>query len=265
MKTILSLLLFFLSFFNAHAQSDEQFYRPSKTLKPLEFTNTEEITLPVAGDTITAILLKPTGKPKATIFFFHGTGGNISTYQFMISPLVQDQFQVVAVDFRGYGKSTGKPTHLNIAQDGQVFFDAALQHDAVKNTPVILYGASMGTQVATLLAKNNEMKIKALVLDGALSSFTDIAAYYAPQYREIIEKTYISPYSAKEDVKSLSNIKKVFIHSREDKEIPYDQGMEVFNNAPEPKQLLEYKGTHLMAIVNEQQKVLNTLNALIEK
>lgn len=265
MKTILFLLLFFLGFSNVYAQSDEQFYKPTKTLKPLEFANAEEITLPVADDTITAVLIKPTGKPKATILFFHGTGGNISTYQFMITPLVQDQFQVVAVDFRGYGKSTGKPTHLNIAQDGQVFFDAALQHHAVKNTAIILYGASMGTQIATLLAKNNEMKIKALVLDGALSSFTDIAAYYAPQYREIIEKTYISPYSAKEDVKSLSNIKKVFIHSREDKEIPYDQGMEVFNNAPEPKQLLEYKGTHLMAIVNEQQKVLNTLNALIEK
>lgn len=265
MKTILFLLLFFLGFFNAHAQSDEQFYKPTKRLKPLEFANTEEIMLPVADDTITAVLIKPTGKPKATILFFHGTGGNISTYQFMITPLVQDQFQVVAVDFRGYGKSTGKPTHLNIAQDGQVFFDAVLQHNAVKNTAIIVYGASMGTQIATLLAKNNEMKIKALVLDGALSSFTDIAAYYAPQYREIIEKTYISPYSAKEDVKSLSNIKKVFIHSREDKEIPYDQGIAVFNNAPEPKQLLEYKGAHLMAIVNEQQKVLNTLNALIEK
>lgn len=265
MKTIVSLLLITLSFFNAHGQSDEQFYKPSKTLTPLEFTNTEEITLPVANDTITAVLVKPTGKPKATILFFHGTGGNISTYQFMISPLVQDQFQVVAVDFRGYGKSTGKPTHLNIAQDGQVFFDTVLQHNAVKNTAIILYGASMGTQIATLLARNNEMKIKALVLDGALSSFTDIAAYYAPQYREIIEKTYVSPYAAKEDVKSLSNIQKLFIHSREDKEIPYDQGMTVFNNAPEPKQFLEYKGTHLMAIVNEQQKVLNALNSLLKK
>src|SRR5690606_28257645 len=192
MKKILSVFLLTLSFYVATAQSDEHFYQPTKELKPIEFSNTEEIALPVANDTITAILLKPKSKPKATILFFHGTGGNVSTYQFMVSSLVEDQFQVVMVDFRGYGKSTGKPTHLNIAEDGQVFFDDMLKREDIKNTPIILYGASMGSQIATLLAKNNQNRIKALILDGALSSFTDIAAFYAPEYKEIIEKSYLS-------------------------------------------------------------------------
>ncbi len=264
MKKILSVFLLTLSFYVATAQSDEHFYQPTKELKPIEFSNTEEITLPVANDTITAILLKPKSKPKATILFFHGTGGNVSTYQFMVSSLVEDQFQVVMVDFRGYGKSTGKPTHLNIAEDGQVFFDDMLKREDIKNTPIILYGASMGSQIATLLAKNNQNRIKALILDGALSSFTDIAAFYAPEYKEIIEKSYVSPYSAKENIKPLNAIKKLFIHSKEDKEIPYDQGMMVFNNAPEPKQFLEYEGAHLMAIVQDKEQVLKAINNLLK-
>lgn len=264
MRKILSVVLLTLSFCVANAQSDENFYQPTKELKPIEFSNTEEITIPVANDTITAILLKPKSKPKATILFFHGTGGNISTYQFMVAPLIEDQFQVVMVDFRGYGKSTGKPTHLNIAEDGQVFFDAMLQKDDIKNTPIILYGASMGSQIATLLAKNNQNRINALVLDGALSSFTDIAAFYAPQYKEMIEKSYVSPYSAKENIKPLNTIKKLFIHSKKDKEIPFDQGLMVFNNAPEPKQYFEYKGSHLMAIVQNKELVLKAINDLLQ-
>ena len=265
MRKILSVVLLTLSFYVVNAQSDEQFYQPTKELKPIEFSNTEEITIPVANDTITAILLKPKSKPKATILFFHGTGGNVSTYQFMVSPLVEDQFQVVMVDFRGYGKSTGKPTHLNIAEDGQVFFDAMLKRDDTKNTPIILYGASMGSQIATLLAKNNQNRIKALILDGALSSFTDIAAFYAPQYKQMIEKNYVSPYLAKENIKSLNAIKKLLIHSKEDKEIPYDQGLIVFYNAPEPKQFFEYKGSHLMSIVQDKEQVIKAINNLLHQ
>lgn len=264
MRKILSMVLLTLSFYVTTAQSDEHFYQPTKELKPIEFSNTEEIRIPVASDTITAILLKPKSKPKATILFLHGAGGNISTYQFMVAPLVEDQFQVVMVDFRGYGKSTGKPTHLNIAEDGQVFFDEMLKREDIKKTPIILYGASMGSQIATLLAKNNQNHIKALILDGALSSFTDIAAFYAPQYKEMIGKSYISPYSAKENIKSLNTIKKLFIHSKEDKEIPYDQGLMVFNNAPEPKQFFGYKGSHLMAIVQNKEQVLKAINDLLQ-
>jgi len=264
MRKILSVVLLTLSFYVANAQSAENFYQPTKVLKPIEFTSTEQITIPVANDTITAILLKPKSKPKATILFFHGTGGNVSTYQFMVAPLVEDQFQVVMVDYRGYGKSTGKPTHLNIAEDGQIFFDAMLRRDDIKNTPIILYGASMGSQIATLLAENNQNRINALVLDGALSSFTDIATFYAPQYKEMIEKSYVSPYSAKENIKPLNAIKKLFIHSKEDKEIPFDQGMMVFNNAPEPKHFFEYKGSHLMAIVQNKEQVLKAINNLLQ-
>lgn len=181
----------------------------------------------------------------------------------MVAPLVEDQFQVVMVDFRGYGKSTGKPTHLNIAEDGQVFFDTMLQREDINNTPIILYGASIGSQIATLLAKNNQNQIKALILDGAFSSFTDIAALYAPQYKEMIEKSYVSPYSAKENIKPLNSIKKLFIHSKEDKEIPYDQGMIVFNTAPEPKQFIEYEGSDLIAIVQYKEQVLKAINGLL--
>lgn len=127
--------------------------------------------------------------------------GNVTTYQYITKPLVDAGFQVVMIDFRGYGKSTGKPTHLNVAADGQMLFDKFINRPDIKNTKVYIYGASLGSQIATHLAKNNVDKISGLILDSPMASFTDIASFYAPQYKDMILKGMVSPYSAKEDIK----------------------------------------------------------------
>lgn len=145
MKTsvFFSLFLILLSIFSK-AQMDDKFYQPKKEMKPLEFKNIENISLPVERDTITAVVLKPESKSiKKTIIFFHGAAGNISTYQYITKPLVENGFQVVMVDVRGYGKSSGKPTHLNVAEDGQKMFDYLLARKDVQSTKIYLYGASL--------------------------------------------------------------------------------------------------------------------------
>lgn len=264
MKTSLffSLFLVLVSFFSK-AQMDDKFYQPKKEMKTLEFKNIENISLPVESDTITAVVLKPESRQiKKTILFFHGAGGNISTYQFMTKPLVEAGFQVVMIDMRGYGKSTGKPTHLNVAADGQKMFDYLLLRKDISNTKIYVYGASLGSQIATHLAKDNLSKISGLILEGGMSSFTDIAIFFKPEYKEVIEKFVVSPYSAKEDVKSLVGLPKLFIYSKNDKTVPFEHGQLIYNNAPEPKQFLEYKADHLEAISSEKDQVLKAIEKL---
>jgi pimeloyl-ACP methyl ester carboxylesterase len=160
----------------------------------------------------------------------------------MTKPLVENNFQVVMIDFRGYGKSTGKPTHLNIASDGQIFFDKMMQRPEIANTKIILYGASMGSQIAAHLAKNNKTKIAGLVMDGSLSSFTDIAMYYKPELKEVISQYVVSPYSAKEDLQDteglpnfLSTVKKIkrFLIRKDLRIIPRLLCQKSFWNIPE--------------------------------
>ncbi|SHK26955.1 alpha/beta hydrolase [Epilithonimonas mollis] len=264
MKTsvFFSLFLVLLSIFSK-AQMDDKFYQPKKEMKSLEFKNIENVSLPVGSDTITAVVLKPESKSiKKTIIFFHGAGGNISTYQFMTKPLVENGFQVVMIDVRGYGKSTGKPTHLNVAEDGQKMFDYLLTRKDISNTKIYLYGASLGSQVATHLAKDNMAKISGLILDGGMSSFTDIAIHFKPEMKEIIEKYVVSPYSAKEDVKALKGLPKLFIYSKSDSTVPFDQGMTIYDNAPDPKQFLEFKTEHLEAMVSDKDNVLKAIEKL---
>ena len=63
------------------------------------------------------------------------------------------------------------------------------------------------SQIATS-GKDNVDKISGLILDSPMASFTDIAAFYAPQYKEMILKGMVSPYSAKEDIKGLGSFLK---------------------------------------------------------
>lgn len=265
MKTkLLFLMLLTFSTIAVNAQMDDKFYYPKKDLKPINWEKYEELKFSVDSDTISALILKPELKPKATLFYFHGAGGNITYYFPLGLVLVKNNFQVVMIDFRGYGKSTGIPTHENISTDGQRIFKMLLEREDIKNTSKIIYGISIGTQIATHLAKNNQEEIDGLVLEGTISSFKDIAMFYTPEYKEFLEKNYISPYSAEDDIKNIDKMPKLFIHSKEDKDVPYSQGKTVFNNAPEPKEFIEFKGEHLNGLKYEKEQIINQINEMIK-
>lgn len=246
------------------AQYDDKFYYPSKEWNSIENIEFEEFNFKIENDTLNTVLFKPEKTPKATFLFYHGAGGNISTYTSIIEPMVKANYQVFAVDFRGYGKSTGKPTHLNIASDAQIIFNEIFKKEEFKNLPLIVYGASMGTQIATKIAKDNQDKISGLILDGTISSFTDIALLSVPEEQKAMIAQYVtSPYSAKEDIKAIEDLPKLFIHSKNDKSVPFTQGEIVFENAQKPKTFWEYDGNHIDAAVIARYEFIKKIDNLI--
>ena len=261
MKTKLLLLItaFFLQF--ANAQMDDKFYFPNKIINPISLPH-EEFSLKVEQDSITGIFFKKEN-PNATLVFLHGAGGNVTYFQKMATPFLNANYQVIMVDFRGYGKSSGTPTHLNVAKDGQQFFDYLKNRKEIKNTKIILYGQSLGTQIATHLAKENSKDISMLILDGAFTSFTDLACSYKPEAKDVIKKYLVSPYSAIEDIKLVS-VPKILIHSKEDKDIPYALGKELLEAATEPKYFLEYSGAHINALIINPDLIINKVNELLK-
>ena len=261
-KLLLLILLAANSIF-INAQMDDKFYFPSKVLQSIEWKNVEALKFPVENDTVSAIILKPNQKAKATIFYFHGAGGNVTTYTPLLTSLLNDQFQIVMIDFRGYGKSTGQPLHTNIAEDGEKIFKELIKRDDIKNKKIIFYGASMGSQIATHLANSHQNEISGLVLEGGIFSFGHIAAVYAPQVKDYLENSFATPYSAKEDIKQITKIPKLIIHSKEDKDVPFAQGIMLFDAASEPKQFIEFSGEHLYALKYESREILESLNKMI--
>lgn len=246
------------------SQMDERFYYPGKEWKDIDSLNVKEFKQKVDNDVITAYLLTSVEKPKATIIYFHGAGGNVSSYVPLVKPLLKDSFQLFMVDFRGYGKSTGKPTHLNIAADGQKIFDFALKQKAIRNTKILICGVSMGSQIATHLAATNQDKLSGLILDGTIASFTDIAtATSDPAQEETIRKYITSPYSAKEDIKKVTAIPVLFIHSKEDSGVPFAQYELVEANCTAKHETLVYVGEHLECPLVDTEKYVRMINDLL--
>ena len=262
-KTIFTILISLTTILISSAQYDDKFYFPSKEWNKIENIEFDEYNFTIGNDTLNSVLFKSENTPKATILFFHGASGNITTYLSVINPLVKANYQVFAIDFRGYGKSTGKPTHINIANDAQIIFNEIIEKEEFKNLPTIVYGASMGTQIATKMAKDNQDKVSGLILDGTISSFTDMALLSAPEEQKAMIAQYVtSPYSAKEYIKKIKNLPKLFIHSKEDTSVPFSQGQTVYNNASEQKELWIYEGKHLESASKYTDEFIQRINKL---
>lgn len=263
MKSIFSIAFLFIASMSI-AQMDDKFYFPIKEWKSIDSVNFEEINFKLKEVTINSILLKPLSQSKATILYFHGAGGNVSYYVELVKPLVEDGFQVLMIDSRGYGKSTGTPTHLGIAKDAQLVFDNIQKDKRFKKSKIIVYGASMGTQVAANLASKNNTEIVGLVLDGCIASFTEIAKTSAPvEQHAMIEKFIVSPYSPLEDVKNLGNCPLLMIHSKEDADVPYSHFEMVFGNVETTKKEWIYVGGHLEAPLIFKDDFLERINQFL--
>jgi pimeloyl-ACP methyl ester carboxylesterase len=253
----LVLLIICLSTVLVDAQFDDKFYAPKKEWNPIhDSIEYKEIGFTI-NDTnnVSGILLEPQASFKHNILFFHGAGGNVSTYLFMMAPLAKLGYRVMMIDVRGYGKSDGTPTHVGIAADAPLIFDWVQQQEGFAGQKLIVYGASMGTQVATNLTKKKQDSISLLVLDGPMLSFTDIAVHSSPPLQKAVVKQFVtSPYSAVEDIKEVK-IPILIIHSRGDEDIPFEMGRELFDTASEPKVFWEYEGGHLESAMKYPKEV----------
>ena len=263
MKT-LKITLLFLAFFQfTNAQFEEKFYFPKKEWKEVKIPYSEKF-ISVEKDSLHTAFFQPKTSPKATVLFFHGAGGNISTYMYMIESLVKNEYQVYAVDFRGYGKSSGKPTHLNVSKDVEIVFNKMKENKAIKNTKLIVYGASLGCQIATHFTNIHQNEVDALILDGGFASFADVAKLYAPkEVHSFIEGALGKMYPSKEEIKEIKNVPKLIIHGKIDKSIPINQSEIVFKNALEPKEFFISEKGHLEALTFETDTIISKINALI--
>jgi len=92
-------------------------------------------------------------KPKGLILYFHGNAGDLSRWGNITSFFADKNYDVLVMDYRTYGKSTGKLSEDALHNDAQLFYEYALER--YDESDIILYGRSLGTGIATKLAANN--------------------------------------------------------------------------------------------------------------
>lgn len=139
----------------------------------LKDTNVEHIVTP-DGFTL-EMWSSAAGPGKPTIAFFHGNAGNLA-HRVPTLRMFQDKgYGFVALDYRGYGNSTGSPAESALYADARLVLDHIASNLHIDPDALVLYGESLGTGIATKLA--SERDVAAVILQSPYTSISDAAKH----------------------------------------------------------------------------------------
>lgn len=211
-------------------------------------------------DSLNYVILEPNKlETKATLFMCHGNGGNISNWIGLAEKLVEDNYKVVMFDYRGYGRSTGRPSHKNVLKDSNSLLNHILENEKKE---VYLWGFSLGGNLAIVLAHKNQQKISGVIIEAPFTSNNDIARYHAPKILKPFSFVVNTPYSSKEVVSDL-HMPMILFASKEDKVVPYSMSEKLYHLASSHKKLYEVKGKHCEGLIKNKKFYLEKIDSLV--
>lgn len=132
----------------------------------------KEYNIPVDQGVTLNVLRFQVPKSKGVVLYLHGNSGNNIVLKDAINVYLNNQYDVVIFDYRGFGKSGGKiENEQTLYADDQKIYDFVKQSYPEKN--IIILGYSIGSGLAAKLAADNHPK--ALILLAPYYSIPDLA------------------------------------------------------------------------------------------
>jgi hypothetical protein len=197
-------------------------------------------------------------QPRITILFFHGNAGNMS-HRFEKLQILHDlDVDTLIIDYRGYGRSEGKPTEVGTYHDARAAYDYLIQTRNCEPRSLVVYGESLGSAVAADLA--SKVTVGGLVLEEAFTSVADVGQKMFPflPVRWIVRNKY----------DTLSKMPRIhapvlILHSREDEFFDLRHAQRLLAAANEPKQFIELRGGHNDAFLVSAETYRNGLKEFL--
>jgi fermentation-respiration switch protein FrsA (DUF1100 family) len=157
------------------------------------------------------------GEASHTIIYFHGNAGNLTNRIDNVGFLQRLPANVLAVDYRGYGRSEGRPSERGIYLDALAAFDYLTKERGIPPEQIVVLGQSLGSAAATELARKRRV------------------AMLLPGISYIIRSKFDSAAKLKE-----IRVPVLVAHCTADPVLPYKLGEELFAAASQPKTFVSY-------------------------
>lgn len=181
----------------------------------------------------------PSGQSDTTLLFLHGNAGNISHRLDSIRIFHDMGLNVFIPDYRGYGKSSGRPSEQGTYRDARAAWDYLVGVRGIPADRIVLFGRSLGASVAAWLA--SETAPAALILESAFTSVRAMGKKLYP-YLPVTLLTRIR-YPTLDYIRDTRSPILV-VHSSEDEIIPFEFGQQLHKAAPGQAELLPIRGGH---------------------
>ena len=182
-------------------------------------------------------------QPKGIVFYLKGNSKSIKGWGKFAKDFVNQGYEVLMVDYRGFGKSTGRRTQRAILEDLDVIYKEMQLH--VKQKHIILYGRSLGSGFAAQLASKYNPRM--LILEAPYYSMRRTARQYVPLLPvSLLIKFPIPTYKWLREVRCPIHI----IHGTNDSLIPHATSVQLAK--------VNARRTTLHTILGGGHKNLNT-------
>jgi uncharacterized protein len=199
----------------------------------------EEVTLTSSdGEKLIAWYVPPRDS-KPVVIYFQGNAEGLKARVGRFTWLTAGGTGLLALCYRGFGGSTGKPTEQGLILDARAAYDFVRTRYAAKR--IVPFGESLGTGVAVALASEHE--IGALILDAPYSSTADVGAahYWFAPVRWLMKDTFHSDERIGRVAAPI-----LMMHGEQDHIIPIGFAEKLFVLAREPKRMVRFpQGGHV--------------------
>lgn len=178
----------------------------------------------------------PSEKDGPVILHFHGNAGNISHRLDLVQPFLRKGLSVFLVDYRGFGKSSGRPSEPGLYKDGLAAWSYLVEKERIAPERIILHGHSIGAAIAIEVAL--QKKVRSLVIESAFTSTKDMAKTMA--LFALFSPVFPAHYNNLEKIPRVS-APKLVIHGERDEIVPFAMGQKLFEAAASPKSFYPVK------------------------
>ncbi|QSP95040.1 alpha/beta hydrolase [Marinobacter salinisoli] len=194
-------------------------------------------------------------EPLGTVYFLHGNAQNLSSHILNVAWLPEQGYNVFALDYRGYGQSTGAPDIEGVLNDVETGLNWLGTRPEVQSGGLFVLGQSLGGALGLTLAsewvkRGKEPEIDGVVIDGAFSGFRGIAqeklgSFWLTWPLQIpLSWTIPDDYEGVDRIDDISPVPVLVIHSLRDEVIPFHHGKALYEAADYPKELIATDTPH---------------------
>ena len=243
MRALGLLLVFFLGGCTSHFFYPDNVFVQGPERYGLEY---REMQFAAADNTaLYSWYLPARGEPKGTILFLHGNAQNISAHLPSVAWLPAEGFNVLALDYRGYGRSAGSPDLPGIMLDIDAAMRVLLERPGVRRDGVIVFGQSLGASLAIHYVAHSAHRrhVRAVVADSPFADYRQVVKekmagfWLAWPFQWLPAFTVNNDYSPRKSVAALSPIPLLLLRGERDAVVPPHHPQLLYEEAREPKAL----------------------------
>jgi len=183
----------------------------------------------------------PASSRLATLYL-HGNGANLSHRPGHLREMIGAGSSVLVIDYRGYGKSAGRPTERGLYRDASAGYDHLIAM-GYRPEQIVVHGESLGSAVAADLAARRPCA--GLVLECPLTSLSEMAGRIVPW----VGRWFAGGFHTRRNVSRL-HVPLLVIHGDRDRVVPHAMGRAVFAAGNQPKSFFSVPGATHRTIVD---------------